>query len=244
MQNKPEPEPEPEPLGAPLPNWHPPSAPERHVRRGRLCRLEPLDPVRHARDLFDADAGDVDGTGWTYLPYGPFADPGAYETWVQSVHLSADPLLFAIVDNATERALGVAGYLRITPNAGTIEIGHLHFSPLLQRTAMATEALFLMMREAFALGYRRLEWKCNSLNQPSRRAAQRLGFRFEGIFRQAAVVKGRNRDTAWFSVLDGEWPALQAAIERWLAPENFDRDGRQRVSLTSLTEAANGTPGT
>ncbi|BAP89614.1 putative Acyl-CoA N-acyltransferase [Burkholderiales bacterium GJ-E10] len=163
---------------------------------------------------------------------------------MQSVHLSADPLLFAIVDNATERALGVAGYLRITPNAGTIEIGHLHFSPLLQRTAMATEALFLMMREAFALGYRRLEWKCNSLNQPSRRAAQRLGFRFEGIFRQAAVVKGRNRDTAWFSIIDGEWPALHAAIERWLAPENFDRDGRQRVSLTSLTEAANRTPGT
>lgn len=225
-------------LGTPLPNWRPPSAPERHVRQGRLCRLEPLDPLWHARDLFDAYAGDVEGAGWTYLPYGPFADSGAYEAWVRSVHLAADPLLFAIVDNATGRALGVAGYLRITPNAGTIEIGHLHFSPLLRRTPIATEALFLMMREAFALGYRRLEWKCDSLNQASRRAAQRLGFRFEGIFRQATVVKGRNRDTAWFSIIDGEWPALHAAMECWLAPENFDPDGRQRVSLAALTEEA------
>ncbi len=232
------------PLGTPLPNWRPPSAPEREVRQGRLCRLEPLDPVRHARDLFEAYSCDVEGAGWTYLPYGPFADPGAYEVWVQSVHLAADPLLFAIVENAGGRALGVAGYLRITPDAGTIEIGHLHFSPSLQHTPMATEALFLMMREAFALGYRRLEWKCNSLNQASRRAAQRLGFRFEGIFRQATVVKGRNRDTAWFSIIDGEWPPLHAAIERWLAPENFDPESRQRVSLTTLTDAANATAGT
>ena len=224
-------------LGTLVPNWRPPPTPGRHVRHGRRCRLEALDPERHAADLFDADSRDVDGQGWAYLPYGPFADFTEYVAWMRTVCGIADPLLFAIVDAKADRALGVAGYLRITPAAGSIEIGHLHFSPLLQRTAMATEALYLLMCEAFALGYRRLEWKCNALNEPSRRAAQRLGFRYEGTFRQATVVKGRNRDTAWFSIIDGEWPARQSAFERWLAPENFDVDGRQRTSLAALTAA-------
>ncbi|MDA8095335.1 MAG: GNAT family protein [Betaproteobacteria bacterium] len=229
-------------LGTPVPNWSAPPAPDRHVLHGRLCRLEPLDPNRHARDLYDAYSCDASGRGWTYLPYGPFANMAEYDAWMRAICLGPDPLLFAILDIATSRALGVAAYLRITPNAGTIEIGHLHFSPRLQRTAMATEALFLLMREAFALGYRRLEWKCDSLNQPSRRAAQRLGFRFEGIFRQANVVKGRNRDTAWFSIIDREWPALQSAFERWLEPGNFDHDGRQRLPLTVLTTALTSSP--
>lgn len=224
-------------LGIPVPHWLPPPTPGRQVRHGRFCRLEALDPERHAADLFDADSRDVDGQGWAYLRYGPFADFAEYLAWMQTVCGGADPLLFAIVDAKADRALGVAGYLRIAPAAGSIEIGHLHFSPLLQRTAMATEALYLLMREAFTLGYRRLEWKCNALNEPSRRAAQRLGFRYEGTFRQATVVKGRNRDTAWFSILDGEWPALQSAFVRWLAPGNFDVDGWQRASLTALTAA-------
>ncbi|BAP87651.1 putative Acyl-CoA N-acyltransferase [Burkholderiales bacterium GJ-E10] len=224
-------------LGTPLPDWLPPPAPQRHPLHGRLCRLEPLDPVRHATALFDAYAQDSAGRGWTYLPYGPFAEAADYAAWMETIAHDADPLLFAIVDAASDRPVGVAGYLRITPAAGSIEIGHLHFSPQLQRTPMATEAPFLLMREAFTLGYRRLEWKCDSLNQPSRRAATRLGFRYEGTFRQATVVKRCNRDTAWFSIIDGEWPALRNAIERWLDPGNFDPDGRQRIALTALTDA-------
>jgi RimJ/RimL family protein N-acetyltransferase len=144
-------------------------------------------------------------------------------------------LLFAIVDLATDRAVGVAGYLRITPAAGSIEVGHLQYSPLLQRTPAATEAMYLLMAHAFGLGYRRYEWKCHTLNTPSRAAAQRLGLSFEGVFRQATVVKGRNRDTAWYAAIDQEWPALRAAFEQWLSPANFDAQGRQKVSLSALT---------
>ena len=150
--------------------------------------------------------------------------------------LDDDPLFHAVVDRANGRATGVASYLRIEERAGVIEVGHINYAPPLQRTPASTEAMYLMMRRVFdELGYRRYEWKCDALNAPSRAAARRLGFRFEGIFRQATVYKGRNRDTAWFSVLDSEWPALKAAFERWLSPENFDEDGRQRQSLASLT---------
>ncbi len=149
---------------------------------------------------------------------------------------TTDPLFFAIIDNQTGKAVGVASYLRIDPANGTIEVGHLHFSPLMQRTPIATEAMWLMMREAFALGYRRYEWKCNTLNYPSRSAAQRLGLSFEGIFRQAIISKGRNRDTAWYAAINKEWPKLDAAFQTWLAPENFNAEGRQRVSLSKLTE--------
>ena len=145
-----------------------------------------------------------------------------------------DPLFYAILDQATNRAVGVAGYLRIDPRNGSIEVGHLGYSPLLQRTPAATEAMYLMMARAFELGYRRYEWKCDSLNEPSRAAALRLGFVFEGIFRQAVVVKGRNRDTAWFSVIDSEWPALKAAFVNWLAPDNFDEQGRQLARLSAF----------
>jgi RimJ/RimL family protein N-acetyltransferase len=225
-------------LGQPVPGFTVPPPPAKTALIGTTCTLEPADPPRHAADLYAAQILDARGDGWNYLPYGPFASAPDYQAWMQATCLGQDPQFFAIVDSGTGRATGLASYLRITPAAGSIEIGHLYFSPLLQRQRAATEALFLLMDQAFALGYRRLEWKCNALNAASREAAQRLGFSFEGVFRQAAVVKGRNRDTAWFSIIDGEWPALRAAFTRWLAAENFDEKGRQRERLSALTAAA------
>lgn len=224
-----------QPVGFALPNWQPPPRPPHHTLEGRYCRLEPLDPAPHAEALFAANALDDEGRNWTYLPYGPFADLPAYRAWVEQVSQGEDPLFFAIVEQTTGLAAGVASYLRIAPESGSIEVGHINYSPLLQRTRAATEAMYLMMARAFALGYRRYEWKCNALNTPSRKAALRLGFSYEGLFRQAAVVKGRNRDTAWYAATDQEWPALQAAFLQWLDPANFDQQGQQRVSLSSLT---------
>jgi RimJ/RimL family protein N-acetyltransferase len=198
---------------------------------GRHCRLHPLDPYAHADDLCDAHAADTDGRGWTYLAYGPFATREALRAWIADVAAGEDPLFFAVIDGATGRAVGQASFLRIDPAAGSVEVGHIRFSPALQRTALATEAMHLMMARAFGLGYRRYEWKCDALNAPSRTAARRLGFSFEGLFRQATVYRGRNRDTAWFSILDREWPAIDAGFRAWLDPSNFDADGRQRTRL-------------
>jgi RimJ/RimL family protein N-acetyltransferase len=217
-------------VGLALPGWRPPAAPPRTAMAGRYCRLEPIDE-RFAGDLQAAASDDPDGRTWTYLPYGPFATEGDYRRWLVATCLGDDPLFFAVVDAATGTAVGQASYLNIKPGQGSIEVGHLHFSPRLQRTRAATEAMYLMMRRAFELGYRRYEWKCDALNTPSRAAAERLGFAYEGIFRQATVNKGRNRDTAWYAAIDSEWPALSAAFEAWLAPENFDDAGRQRSSL-------------
>ena len=176
-----------------------------------------------------------DGCG-TYLPWGPFAGFDEYLAYLRIVTPKEDPLVHAIIDTDTDKAVGVASYLRINADAGTIEVGGLAYSPLLQRRPAATEAMYLIMRRVFdEFGYRRYEWKCNALNAPSRTAAARLGFQFEGICRQADVVKGRNRDTAWFAIIDRDWPVLRAAFERWLDPSNFDATGRQRVSLSSLT---------
>ncbi len=224
-----------QPIGVPVPSWRPPPRPPREALVGRFCRVEPIDPDRHAADLFAANARDADGRGWTYLPYGPFATLGEYRAWIDAACLGDDPLFFAIVDGSTGHAVGVASYLRIEPAMGTIEVGHVRFSPLLQRRPAATEAMYLMMKRVFAVGYRRYEWKCDALNAPSRAAAERFGFSFEGIFRQAVVARRRNRDTAWFAVIDRDWPALRNAFERWLAPENFDPDGRQRLRLGELT---------
>jgi RimJ/RimL family protein N-acetyltransferase len=196
---------------------------------GRYCRLEALSAVKHATALHDAYAASPDSSNWTYLPYGPFASFEEYAVWVESMQAGDDPLFFAIVSYPDDRPVGVASYLRINPAQGSIEVGHLNYSPVLQRTTAATEAMYLMMRRAFEeLGYRRYEWKCDSRNAPSRRAAERLGFRYEGTFRQAMVMKGRNRDTAWFSILDAEWPRVRDALEQWLDPSNFDEAGRQR----------------
>jgi RimJ/RimL family protein N-acetyltransferase len=202
---------------------------------GRLCRLEPLEASRHSEALYEAHALDAEGRNWTYLPYGPFASPEDLAVWIGSVEKSTDPLFFAIIDLATQRAIGWASYLRVDAAMGSIEVGHLAYSPALQRTPAATEAMYLMMRRAFdELGYRRYEWKCNSLNAPSWNAAERLGFRYEGTFRQAWVQNGRNRDQAWFSIIDGEWPTLCSALEEWLDPSNFDFAGGQRRRLGDL----------
>ena len=222
-----------QPLGDMLPDWTPPPLLSRAAMEGRFCRVVPLDLV-HAESLFAANSLDRAGRMWTYLPYGPFESVENYREWVREVSGGHDPLFFAILDCTEDRPVGVASYLRIVPAHGSIEVGHLAYSPPLQRTPAATEAMFLMMERAFSLGYRRYEWKCDALNAPSRAAAERLGFTFEGIFRQAAVVRGRNRDTAWYSILDGEWPALREAFVRWLAPSNFDEAGTQRVRLASL----------
>jgi RimJ/RimL family protein N-acetyltransferase len=222
-------------IGFPLPDWRPPPRPSRETLAGRLCRLEPLDPARHGDDLYRANALDADPRHWTYLPYGPFADREAYRRWMEATCLGDDPLFFAIVDLATGAPAGVASYLRIDPGNGSIEVGHLRFSSRLQRKPAATEAMYLMMRRAFELGYRRYEWKCDALNAPSRAAALRLGLSYEGTFRQAMVIKGRSRDSAWFAATDRDWPALDSAFRRWLDPANFDEAGRQRVRLSELT---------
>lgn len=202
--------------------------------RGRYCQVERLDPDTHAPDLHSAYSLDTDHSGWTYLPYGPFNTVVEYQQWMREYCLGDDPLFYAIVDKDSNRAIGVASYLRITPIDGVIEVGHINYSPLLQRTVMASEAMYLMMQHVFEdLNYRRYEWKCDALNAPSRKAALRFGFTFEGIFRQATVYKGRNRNTAWFSVIDSEWPSIKKAHQQWLAPENFVND-QQLQSLSSI----------
>ncbi len=222
-----------QPIGAPLPDWQG-AKPLRHqTLTGRLCEVVPL-TTAHTGALHDAFCQDTTGTLWTYMPQGPFDTAAAYAAWVAEACSSADPLFFAIIDKANQRPVGVASYLRITPDMGVAEVGWITFSPSLKRSATATEAMYLMMRNAFDLGYRRYEWKCDALNAASRRAALRLGFTYEGTFRQAVVYKGRNRDTAWFSITDEEWPTIKARLEDWLAPDNFDADGQQRRALGQL----------
>jgi RimJ/RimL family protein N-acetyltransferase len=225
------------PLGEPVvaapSGWE---RPHRRELEGRLVRLEPLSRERHAADLFEASHRDEAARRvWTYLFQGPFPDLAAYEGWLTAAEVSEDPLFLAIVDRADGRAKGQASLMRITPEMGVIEVGNIWYAPEIQRTAQATEAMLVLFAHVFdGLGYRRLEWKCNALNAPSRRAAERLGFAYEGAFRQHMVVKGRNRDTAWYAMLDREWPGVRAALEAWLEPENFDEGGRQRRRLEEL----------
>jgi RimJ/RimL family protein N-acetyltransferase len=221
------------PLGQEVTGWQPPPRPDTAIMRGRTVALEPLDADRHAFELQEAFQGH--DALWDYMPYGPFASGTAYHRWAREREAGEDPRFFVMRDAATGRAGGIASYLRIAPEAGSIEVGHICISPSMQRGVGATEAMFLMMDWAFRAGYRRYEWKCNALNLASRRAAQRLGFSFEGVFRQHLIVKGRNRDTAWFSVIDSEWPALAEAFGLWLSPANFDSKGRQRERLSDLT---------
>ena len=230
-----------QPVGHHVTGWKDAAFPEPATMTGRLVRVEPLSVERHGDSLYSAlhAPSSTPGEGleerWTYLGGRPFGDTAQYRDWLQGRAVSRDPNFHAIVEQASGEALGLAAYLRITPEEGSIEVGHLHFTPRLQRSPAATEAMMLMMRHAFALGYRRYEWKCDALNAPSRRAAERLGFRFEGIFRQHRVVAGRNRDTAWFSILDSEWPVLENAFRHWLSPDNFDDQGHQRMALSTLT---------
>ncbi|MDX5434494.1 MAG: GNAT family N-acetyltransferase [Halomonas sp.] len=233
-----------QPVGAPQPAWQPARRPQRTPLLGDRVRLEPLAAERHADSLHAAfmrpgeGLHDAPAARWTYSGGMPFTDAGQCRIWLADRARSEDPLFYAIVEADSGRALGLASYLNIVPEHGSIEVGHIHFTPALRRTPAATEAMLLMMRHAFALGYRRYEWKCNALNAASRRAAERLGFRFEGIFRQHRVEGGHNRDTAWFSLLDGEWPTVEARLGHWLAPENFDAKGKQLSSLSALTYEA------
>lgn len=226
-----------QPIGFPVEQWKQATHPPGLTLEGRHCRLERLDPDIHAPDLHRAFSLDADNKGWTYLAYGPFDTVIDYQQWMSENCIADDPLFYAIVDRGSSQAIGVVSYLRINPIDGVIEVGHINYSPLLQRTIMATEAMYLTMRHVFeGLNYRRYEWKCDALNAPSRKAALRLGFVFEGVFRQATMYKGRNRDTAWFSIIDSEWPSVKNAFQHWLAPENFVNN-RQRQCLSALMPA-------
>ncbi|WP_288940935.1 GNAT family protein [uncultured Roseovarius sp.] len=224
------------PLGPPVGNWKTPPCPGPDRLEGRFALLERLSTKTHAQALYDAFA--VHDWVWDYMPDGPFATPEAFADWMQAATARDDILFYAIFDRDTGVWGGFASFLRIKPASGSIEVGYIAMAPCLQRTRAATEAIFLMMQWAFDAGYRRFEWKCDALNAPSRRAAQRFGFTYEGIFRQATVVKGRNRDTAWFAVIDSEWPVLRTAYANWLAPDNFDAAGGQKSRLSDLTAQA------
>jgi RimJ/RimL family protein N-acetyltransferase len=227
-----------QPIGFPVADWTPRERPPLAPMQGRYCRLEPLDVAHHAAQLYDAFSADREGRMWTYLPWGPFASVDAYRARAEAVIRMESRVTYTVIDAGSGKALGTASYLNINLTAGSIEVGAITYAPALQRKPAGSEAMFLMMRRVFdELGYRRYEWKCNSLNAASRAAALRYGFRFEGVFRQADVVKGHNRDTAWLSITDSEWPAIRAAFERWLDPANFDADGEQRLRLSNLTQA-------
>lgn len=225
------------PVGPAVEGWSECARPARATIVGAWGRLEPLDAARHGADLWAAIEGH--DSVWTYMGYGPFPGKEAFLSWLAGREELVDPLAFAVVDAASGKALGVLTLMEIRPAHGVIEIGHVFFAPVLQKTRAATEAIYLAMRHAFAdLGYRRFEWKCDALNAPSRAAAIRFGFTFEGIFRQHMVIKGRNRDTAWYSIVDGEWPVVKAGFEAWLSPANFDADGRQKAALARLRPKA------
>lgn len=225
-----------QPIGDTVKKWVNPPFPSKMRLEGRTCWLEPLNSERDAKGLYSAYGGNQNERTWTYLPYGPFDSFHDFHDWLNTFCDNEDPQFYTIKSKENGDPVGVASYLRIDPRNGSIEVGHIHYSEVLKRSVAATEAMYLMMRSAFELGYRRYEWKCDALNAQSRSAAQRLGFSFEGIFRNATVYKGRNRDTAWFAVIDSEWPSLDAAFSKWLHPDNFDCKGKQILSLRSLTQ--------
>ena len=211
--------------------YTPANRPENQPLQGQYCRLEPFDIARHTEGLFKAYLTDRSGQNWTYLPFDAFDDIDKFRLWAKKTCTGTDPFFYTVIDPSSGQAIGLASFLRINPAAGSIEVGWINFSPLMQGTRASTETMYLMMHEAFKLGYRRYEWKCDSLNAPSNHAAKRLGFTFEGIFRQALVYKGRNRDTAWYSVIDSEWPAMEKAFVSWLEVSNFDNSGNQLAKL-------------
>jgi len=220
-------------IGSPLSTWNPCPKPAKKTMVGTYCRLEALDTTRHCDDLWQAYTADTQDRIWTYLPYGPFTTQAQFELWLTDHSATQDPLFYAIIDTSSGKAVGIATYLRIQPEVGVIEVGHINYSPALQQTTAATEAMYLMMKNVFELGYRRYEWKCDNLNLGSQKAAKRLGFSYDGLFKQAAIYKGRNRDTAWFSILDADWPSIDAEYQRWLACDNFTADGIQLSKLST-----------
>lgn len=209
--------------------------PSRVTLEGRFARLEPLDVARHGRALYDATHGPDREAIWAYIGDGPFADFESFRVSLEAKAKSEDPLFFAIVDKADGHAKGYSTLMRIDVPNRVIEVGNIVYGSAMQKTPLATEVQYLLMRHAFDdLRFRRYEWKCNALNAPSRRAADRYGFTYEGLFRQHMIIKGRNRDTTWYSIVDGEWPRIKAGFEAWLAPDNFTPDGQQKKSLASL----------
>ncbi len=228
-------------IGPVLARTTPAARPERIVLDGRYCRLEPLDPARHGDDLWRAVTPADAASRFLYLPVAAPKSRAEHDEWMASRAQSADPLYFAVIDKRTGRVEGRQSLMRIDPPNQAIEIGDIYWGPGISRTAISTEANYLFASYAFdRLGYRRYEWKCNALNMPSRKAAERFGFTYEGLFRRATIVRGRSRDTTWFAMIEEEWPALKAAYERWLDPANFDANGQQRISLADLTNAALG----
>jgi RimJ/RimL family protein N-acetyltransferase len=215
--------------------WQVPRRPEADPIEGRYIRLEKLSADRHAADLYRAYSADKEGIVWKYLPYGPYSSMSSYHHWVREVEAASDPHFFALIGPETGHAGGVMSLMRISPELGSIEVGHINIAPELQRSPAVTEAIFLLMQWSFEAGYRRFEWKCDAANLRSRRSAERFGFSFEGVFRQHMMSKGRNRDTAWFACIDKEWPALKEAYGAWLSPANFNADGQQVESLADLT---------
>ena len=220
-------------LGERVEGWNLPERPGPEKIIGQYVELELLSAQKHAANLFQSFQGYDDV--WDYMPSGPFTSSSQFHRWVSVIIKADDPLFYAIRNLTFGKWEGIASFLRVQPDAGSTEVGYIALAPQLQQTTAAAEAMFLMMRWAFEAGYRRYEWKCNALNTSSRRAAQRLGFNYEGIFRQATVVKGRNRDTAWFAIIDKEWPALKEAYDVWLSPKNFGQTGEQKERLGNLT---------
>lgn len=221
-------------VGESIPNWKGALEPDGRQLVGEFCQLERLDISKHGAALFDAFMSDSEHRNWTYLPYGPFETPDEFCNYFKQYEDALDPFFYTVIRKQDNAAIGLASYLRVTPSMGSIEVGHIHFSPLLQRSSIATESMYLMMKHIFEdLGYRRYEWKCNNLNDASKNAALRLGFSHEGVFRQTGVYKGRNRDTAWFSILDNEWEKAKIGFNKWLSPSNFDENGYQLSKLVT-----------
>jgi RimJ/RimL family protein N-acetyltransferase len=220
-------------IGLDIANWQACHLPSKSVMEGHYCKLEPVDINNHAEGLFESFAEDSNNRNWTYLPYGPFEDLASFTDWLEQACVGDDPLFYVVINQSNNEIVGMASYLRINPRVGVIEVGHIHFSPKMQQTPMATETMYLMMARVFdELGYRRYEWKCDALNAPSKKSATRFGFSYEGLFRQATMYKGRNRDTAWYAIIDKDWPKIKNAYQTWLNPNNFDKNGKQKTRLS------------
>ncbi len=224
-------------IGVNTSKWMEAKRPLRTTIEGTYCKVEPFSIDQHAGELYQAFSSDKKGDNWTYMRYGPFRNEQEFRKWASDNCLTNDPIFYVVIDKTTGKAVGLISYLNINVKFGTIEIGHLNYSPFLQRTVAATEAMYLMMKNAIkSLGYRRYQWQCDSLNVPSRNAALRLGFSFEGVLRQATIYKNRNRDSAYFSIIDKEWPLLEVAYEAWLNKDNFDANGLQKSKLSFIIE--------